>query len=998
MQVINWLDLKPTDTDLNEVLAHLQGKNDLRLVLWQLVRSILSGYPWEGRDDMVTVFNSSECYQTGDWVALPKRDEQEIRPDSWRIASVKKMHDTDNSVQGPFRVIWVDVEGKEKAFACNMPTGDPLPMALPADDEGDWDMLADDLVDIYRPQLEDTILKAIDDGRLDLVVLAHDTLCGKEWLRFSEEQEAAIEEALEIAREGRPYTTTAEILGFLREGGWLVDLRDEVACFCIDDYLEQRKDDYQFLGFSRWIPVDQFAKIDRQVGKRPRVPTIASKVAQEHGEDDSPEFGDYDEVELDEEGQRALEEMGEEGGVVEAGLGVEDWRRSAPTKPVKVPTITYQNVIEGFLPLSAAVSKCFPPASDKVPIDIHAIDRDRLPFIVDWQEGVVKALDKDAFRLKFVEHGLPAGTHLWVERISDTKYGLSPKPLPQPRQVRCKFAWIEDGKLKVTTGEIQLQYESDPNVFKSELRFQDVDALFQEAEQLGWSIFDAMYYTFPELPDIDDPNHRVHHTELFNAVFFRYRMCSPRSVQAELYRRPCFISLGDGYWRFDPSLGIKPRSVKKTKPATKRPSAVQPTVRRPKERSYGPRERKLVGPKPPRPEEGVWGEIAKLVGQRLETLDEGNRFKVVKVGENHVELLLSRTGNPRRIERGEIEAAWDQLIREGSISRSTIHRKYSEFNPPYVSAILAALPGVTHKTKPIRLFYQREPEKRIAAEAPDIGIRHIVYPIPFADRPLSDEIREALLQQLGAVQRGFDFISWQPGTPEELDEYLIQCIVDKEANRFVTPREVVDFMVNIAQPRPGERVIDISCGTGIFLVKALRFVKRVYGEDADLQLYGADIYDGAVDAARLNLKANGARNSTVVQTDSLLDESDMFTQSYDLILGNPPFGSGQARAFLKRWSELLQEDGRMAVNVSMGTLAKSSRSHQEFRRWLINSVEISIVVSLPLHPEPGLHGTKSNACLIWKKRPTHDHMTVLSIVADPNQYAEVLQVLSGGPP
>jgi len=283
-----------------------------------------------------------------------------------------------------------------------------------------------------------------------------------------------------------------------------------------------------------------------------------------------------------------------------------------------------------------------------------------------------------------------------------------------------------------------------------------------------------------------------------------------------------------------------------------------------------------------------------------------------------------------------------------------------------------------------------------AVKVPDIGIRHIVYPIPFNDAPLAHETRETLWKRVGPIQRGFEVTFWEPRTPEQLDEYLMQCIADKSVNRFVTPRPVVDFMVNLAQPKPGERVADICCGTGIFLVKALRFVKEVYGEDADLELYGADIYDKAVEATRLNLLANGARNFTVVQADSLREQEGIFAQKYDLILGNPPFGGGQARAFLKRWFELLRENGRMVVNVSEGTLAKSSRAYHRFRQWLISTAEIRVIASLPLYADSALYGAKSNLLLMLKEKPAQDHKALLCLITTPNQYQEVLQTFIEG--
>ena len=121
------------------------------------------------------------------------------------------------------------------------------------------------------------------------------------------------------------------------------------------------------------------------------------------------------------------------------------------------------------------------------------------------------------------------------------------------------------------------------------------------------------------------------------------------------------------------------------------------------------------------PEEPVtefWTQVADLEGRRLHTLDEQRPFCVHKVGDNILHVLVGSSGKTRLIRRQEIETAWGHLAREGSITRKEIHQQYSEFNPPYISAILAAMPGVTHRTGPIRLFYGQEAEPDAGPEFP----------------------------------------------------------------------------------------------------------------------------------------------------------------------------------------------------------------------------------------------------------------------------------------
>jgi protein-L-isoaspartate O-methyltransferase len=268
-----------------------------------------------------------------------------------------------------------------------------------------------------------------------------------------------------------------------------------------------------------------------------------------------------------------------------------------------------------------------------------------------------------------------------------------------------------------------------------------------------------------------------------------------------------------------------------------------------------------------------------------------------------------------------------------------------------------------------------------AAVVPDIGVRDVLYPIPFRHVQLPDDLFRD--RRWAKVLPGRQLALFpEPRTPDYVDQLLMQRIADKTANRFVTPREVVDFMVNLAQPKPRERVADICCGTGIFLVKALRFVREVHGESVGLELYGADIYGPAVEATQLNLVANGARNSTVVCLDSLQEQGGIFAQRYDLILGNPPFGAGQAESFLRRWLEMLQPGGRMVVNVPEGILANASRRDRNFRQWLVGNFELEAVVSLPRPKDSNLYGAKSNVMFVRHHAVSASHLAPLVSISD----------------
>ena len=106
------------------------------------------------------------------------------------------------------------------------------------------------------------------------------------------------------------------------------------------------------------------------------------------------------------------------------------------------------------------------------------------------------------------------------------------------------------------------------------------------------------------------------------------------------------------------------------------------------------------------PQTQVWGRLLGLAGQQLRTLDRGRPFQVLGADGNSLVIRVLSTGHERRIHRDEVEGAWRHLEDAGNLSRTDINVAYSPWNPAYVAALLAAVPGVEHTARPITLWYR----------------------------------------------------------------------------------------------------------------------------------------------------------------------------------------------------------------------------------------------------------------------------------------------------
>lgn len=132
-------------------------------------------------------------------------------------------------------------------------------------------------------------------------------------------------------------------------------------------------------------------------------------------------------------------------------------------------------------------------------------------------------------------------------------------------------------------------------------------------------------------------------------------------------------------------------------------------------------------------------------------------------------------------------------------------------------------------------------------------------------------------------------------------EFLIKKFADDSghtAQEFYTNRTVVHVMVQMLQPKPGERIYDPTCGTGGMLISALDQVKRAGGEHRTLRLYGQERNHMTAAIARMNLALHGVEDYAIVRSDTL--ESPAFTENdrlmtFDVVLANPPYS-------IKQWN------------------------------------------------------------------------------------------------
>ncbi|MDQ5953237.1 MAG: hypothetical protein QG551_465 [Patescibacteria group bacterium] len=203
-------------------------------------------------------------------------------------------------------------------------------------------------------------------------------------------------------------------------------------------------------------------------------------------------------------------------------------------------------------------------------------------------------------------------------------------------------------------------------------------------------------------------------------------------------------------------------------------------------------------------------------------------------------------------------------------------------------------------------------------------------------------------------------------------EYLLSILGSQgDAGQFRTPRHIIDFIVEVVDPKKNETILDPACGTAGFLISAYKHILKTNKDkpltpDEKLKLMnnlaGYDISPDMVKLALVNMYLHGFPEPKIHEYDSLTSEK-RWDETFDVILANPPFmtpkgGINPHKRFAVQSSraevlfvdyiiEHLNINGRAGIVVPEGVLGNSNASYFKQIRGLILENVWAIV---SLHP------------------------------------------------
>lgn len=193
------------------------------------------------------------------------------------------------------------------------------------------------------------------------------------------------------------------------------------------------------------------------------------------------------------------------------------------------------------------------------------------------------------------------------------------------------------------------------------------------------------------------------------------------------------------------------------------------------------------------------------------------------------------------------------------------------------------------------------------------------------------------------------------------------------AGEYYTPRPITDFVIEMLNPKLGEKVADFACGTGGFLISAIEHIRKNEGDNFtidDLKILGDSI--NGIEKKPLphslcltNMMLHDLDTPNVKHDNGLIDNVREFNSNdlVDVIAMNPPFGGSEeegiklnfpmefrtsetADLFFVRMMYQLKEGGRCGVVLPDGFLFGEGVK-TSIKKKLMDDFNLHTIIRLP---------------------------------------------------
>ena len=214
----------------------------------------------------------------------------------------------------------------------------------------------------------------------------------------------------------------------------------------------------------------------------------------------------------------------------------------------------------------------------------------------------------------------------------------------------------------------------------------------------------------------------------------------------------------------------------------------------------------------------------------------------------------------------------------------------------------------------------------------------------------------------------------------------------RNGGEYYTPRPLIRAMIQVLDPKIGERIYDGACGSAGFLCEAFEYLSPKATKAADLTTLQSKTFFGkekkslAYVIAIMNMILHGIEAPNIIHTNTLGENLNDIQEKdrYDVILANPPFG-GKERAevqqnfpiktgetaflFMQHFIKSLKAGGRAAIVIKNTFLSNTDNASVSLRKLLLETCNLHTVLDCPGGTFQGA-GVKTVVLFFEKGAPT----------------------------
>ena len=193
----------------------------------------------------------------------------------------------------------------------------------------------------------------------------------------------------------------------------------------------------------------------------------------------------------------------------------------------------------------------------------------------------------------------------------------------------------------------------------------------------------------------------------------------------------------------------------------------------------------------------------------------------------------------------------------------------------------------------------------------------------------------------------------------------------RNGGEYYTPRPLIRAIVQVTNPKIGEKIYDGAVGSAGFLCESFDYLKAkgnlTTRDLTTLQtntFYGKEKKSLAYVIAIMNMILHGIETPNIIHTNTLTENiADIQEKDrYDVILANPPFGGKERKEvqqnfpiqtgetaflFLQHFIKSLKAGGRAGIVIKNTFLSNTDKASVSLRKLLLESCNLHTVLDCP---------------------------------------------------